>query len=231
MSSNLRQEPRTDKNGVTRRMWVRPDQAVSNAASAIPKMGSLKAVPEPRSLVVTAIKEYGLMVDSGMAMLETATNEEIAVFAKAIDDHGEDYVESMLQSAFMGMGAIDIANLAVVYDPEVYKNFKGKLRNNIILKGIEKSCVEAGCGDPHKNLMDKGPEIIERTRNYLRLKDAIDHTNEPRQTKELMALGMGDTGRDPQAVLEVMRKHQVCEVAQIEFLLDNGNPVLHDGAL
>lgn len=231
MVNNLRQEPRTDKNGVTRRMWVRPDQPAASSASVIPKLGNMKADPEPRSVVIGAIKEYGLMVDSGIAMLDTATNEEVAVIAEAIQNHGEDYVESMLQAAYMGKGAIDIANLAVIYDPETYKDFKGKLRDNIILKAIEKSCSEAGCGDPHQSLMDKSPEIIERTRTYLRFVDAVDQAKVPRHTKELIALGMGDTGRDPQAVLDVVRNHQVFAPGQIEFILDGGNPALHDGAL
>jgi hypothetical protein len=231
MSNNLIQELRTDKNGVTKRVWVKPQQAASSSDSAIPKVRSMRAAPETRRVVIAAIKEYGLMVDSGIAMLETATEEETAVIAEAIGNYGEDYVESMLQSAFMGKGAIDIANLAVVYDPETYKDFKGKLRDNIILKAIERSCVEAGCGDPYKSLMDKSPEIIERTRTYIRFMDAVDQVKAPRHTKELIALGMGDTGRDPQDVLDVVRQHRVFVPGQIEFILDGGNPVLHDGAL
>lgn len=226
--NHLTPEPRTDRNGVTRIRWVKP--AAPEGRKGMPAPVANAVPPSDRSVVESAIFGLGIFTSSGVDMTRRASDDELAVLATVVRKYGDEFVEFISHAAFMGKGANRIADVAAVYEPELFNGFKGH-RFESYEKAIVQSCELAGCGSSGSGLLTKTPEIIERTRNFIRFCDASIPVSTRALSKPLVSLALGDTGRDPAAVLAVIRQYQLDDPTRIEFVLDGGNPALSDGAL
>lgn len=69
MMKNLIQEPRTDKNGVTKRMWVKPNTGLSSDASLIP-------APQPVGSAQKESREHAALVYSLTVAIERIERED-----------------------------------------------------------------------------------------------------------------------------------------------------------
>lgn len=228
--SHLTPEPRTDKNGVTSVRWVKPPSVESKKGMPAPAAVKEAKVSD-RLYLESVIREGGYLVNTAMQMLNQATPKELAVIAEAVKKHGEMYVESLVESAFRRRYSSEIADVAVVYSPELF-NKSAMIQYNALAKAIRSSCSLGGCGQASDALHKKDPAIIERTRNFVRFMDAVDKLPTRKAVNDRMiSLALGDTGRNPDEVFEVMTRNELYVPEQIEFILDGVAVPLADGAL
>lgn len=253
MNSNLIAVQRTDKNGINRRVWVRPD-VPSGSAASLPAPTTAKRPVKQRTAdtksITAAFVPKHIPHDSFKMLLARATDEELRMVANALDERSDDYTfhAMMAETAATTGGMEPLTSLAILYSPELYPNMDRFLRRKYLheaegqaekyyrasiydMDDEEEDAQEAWENRSRWNLMDEDESTRVKVKNFAYAWCTVSAGTGQYPSSSVMYRVMDDSKGDTEAVLAALRRKPTASVAEIDFMVKGGMPVLNDGAL
>lgn len=235
----LVQEKRPDKTGKMVTRWVKATPSATSTsapigAPSVAPAAPTKRVDENKAYIGSLLKNYprkSQQRETNFARFTyQATPQQLDYCVAVLREHDR-FREVFGKLVVDGTAAIDVADIAVMYDPEHFPdsptedcaNHYGSALMGFRLLGLTGR-------KQVKDLVVQPEEMQDKARMFMRL-DEVLHEEELSGGRTLSRWALMETEHDMDSIVDTIRKHKVSTVREIQGLLGGIIPVLLDGAL
>jgi hypothetical protein len=233
-------EKRPDKTGKMVTRWVKPkhfDKPVPKnfAPPTISGSAAGAARDEDKEFIAEVMREFTTRKaerNEGVTRFNYyATDEQHAFVADTLREQ-EGFRDVFAGLAVEGRGPEDIADIAIMYDPEI---FEDSIADDVhkhyasAMVGFRISGI-AGKQKESKNLLGLSEDVKDKARKYARLDSLLDE-EELHTSKALTTWIIKDEPYEFDSILNVIKEHRVTTPQEIDGIMKGIAPVLIDGAL
>jgi hypothetical protein len=183
-------------------------------------------------------------------LLARATDEELRLVANTLDERSDDYKfhAMMAETAAVSGDMEALTSLAILYSPELYPNMDRLLRRKYLheaegqaekyyrasiydMDDEEEDAQEAWENRSRWNLLDEDEATRTKVKHFVHAWCTVSAGTGQYPSSAVMDRVMDDSKGDTEAVVASLRRKPDASVAEIDFMVKGGMPVLNDGAL